>query len=174
MKLLVHSQTSSAAPLKFENKSFHPTGYNWCKYLSTIGLKLIHVSKRSLWCEMNIESLHIRCYLAVDLAKRDNTWWRHKMETFSALLALCAGTSPVTGEFPSQRPVRQSFDVFFGLRLNELLSKQSWAWWSETLPCPVSRHCNEYDVLVTYINHWGPVTHRCVIEMGRCWSGKPR
>ena len=30
------------------------------------------------------------------------TWWRHQMETFSALLALCAGNSPVTGEFPSQ------------------------------------------------------------------------
>ena len=35
------------------------------------------------------------------------------METFSALLALCAGNSPVTGEFPSQRPVTRSFDVFF-------------------------------------------------------------
>ena len=34
------------------------------------------------------------------------------METFSALLALCAGNSPVTGEFPAQRPVTQSFDVF--------------------------------------------------------------
>ena len=35
-------------------------------------------------------------------------WWRHQMETFSALLALCAGNSPVTGEFPSQRPVTKS------------------------------------------------------------------
>ena len=38
-------------------------------------------------------------------------WWRHEMETFSALLALCAGNSPVTGEFPAQRPVTRSFDV---------------------------------------------------------------
>ena len=37
------------------------------------------------------------------------TWWRHQMETFSALLAICAGNSPVTGEFPAQRPVTQSF-----------------------------------------------------------------
>ena len=35
------------------------------------------------------------------------------METFSALLALCAGNSPVNVEFPAQRPVTQSFDVFF-------------------------------------------------------------
>ena len=46
------------------------------------------------------------------------------METFSALLALCAGNSPVTGEFPSQRPVTQSFDVFFDLSLNKRLGKQ--------------------------------------------------
>ena len=48
------------------------------------------------------------------------------MEIFSALLALCAGNSPVTGEFHAQRPVMRSFDVFFDLRLNKLLGKQSW------------------------------------------------
>ena len=47
------------------------------------------------------------------------------METFSALLAICARNSTVTGEFPSERPVTQSFDVFFDLRLNKRLSKQS-------------------------------------------------
>ena len=62
----------------------------------------------------------------------DAWWWRHQMETSSALLALCAGTSPVTGEFPSQRPVARSFDVFFDLRRNKLFSKQSWRWWFET------------------------------------------
>ena len=55
----------------------------------------------------------------------EEAWWRHQMETFSALLALCMGNSPVTGEFPSQRPVTQSCDVLFDLRLNKRLSKQS-------------------------------------------------
>ena len=64
------------------------------------------------------------------------------METFSALLALCAGNSPVTGEFPAQRPVTRSFDVFFDLRLNKRLSKQSWGWWFETPSHPLWRHCN--------------------------------
>ena len=45
------------------------------------------------------------------------------METFSALLALCTGNSPVTGEFPAQRPVTRNFDVFFDLRPNKQLSK---------------------------------------------------
>ena len=44
------------------------------------------------------------------------------METFSALLTHCAGNSLVTYEFPAQRPVTQSFDVFFDLRLNKRLS----------------------------------------------------
>ena len=48
-----------------------------------------------------------------------SSWWRHQMETFSALLALCVGNSPVTGEFPSQRPGEQSFDVFFDLRIEQ-------------------------------------------------------
>ena len=52
-------------------------------------------------------------------------WWRHQMEIFSALLAICVGNSPVPGEFPTQRPVTRSFDVFFDLRLNKRLSKQS-------------------------------------------------
>ena len=48
------------------------------------------------------------------------------METLSALLAIGAWNSTVTGEFPVQMPVTQSFDVFFDLHLNEQLSKQSW------------------------------------------------
>ena len=69
-------------------------------------------------------------------------WWRHQMETFSALLAICAGNSPVPGEFPAQRPMTWSFDVFFDLRLNKRLSKQTWGWWLETLSCPFWRHRN--------------------------------
>ena len=46
------------------------------------------------------------------------TWWRHQMETFSALLVICAGNSSVPGEFSTQRPVTRSFDIFFDQRLN--------------------------------------------------------
>ena len=61
------------------------------------------------------------------------SWWRHEMETFSALLAICAWNSPVPGEFPAQRPVTQSCDAFFDLRLNKRLSIQWWGWLIETL-----------------------------------------
>ena len=64
------------------------------------------------------------------------------METFSALLALCAGNSPVPGEFPTQRLVTRSFDVFFDLRLNKRLSKHSWGCGFETLSWSLWRHHN--------------------------------
>ena len=73
---------------------------------------------------------------------RGRAWWRHQMISVSSLLAICAGNSPVTGEFPAQRPVTRSFDVFFDLRLNKRLSKQSWGWWFKTLSRPLWRHCN--------------------------------
>ena len=75
-------------------------------------------------------------------AVHHSPWWRHQMETFSTLLAICAGNSPVTGESPAQRPVTRSFDVFFDLRLNKRLSKRSWGWWIGTLSSPLWRHCN--------------------------------
>ena len=64
-------------------------------------------------------------------------WWRHQMETFSVLLALCV----VTGEFSSQRPATRSFDVVFDLRLNKRLSKQSRRQWFKTQSRSLWRHC---------------------------------
>ena len=58
------------------------------------------------------------------------------METFSVLLAICVGNSPVTGEFPAQRPVTRNFDVFFDLRLNKRLSNN------------LRRHRTHYDLIV--------------------------
>ena len=81
------------------------------------------------------------------------SWWRHQMETFSASLAICAGNSPVPGEFPTQRPVTRSFDVFFDLRLNKRLSKQSWGWWFETLSRPLWRHRNG-SLTGAVLTHW--------------------
>ena len=86
--------------------------------------------------------LFIRAYLEIYNHIHLCAWWRHQMEAFSVLFAIYAGNSTVPGEFSAQRPVTQSFDVFFDLRLNKRLSKQSWSWWLETLSHPLWRHCN--------------------------------
>ena len=52
-------------------------------------------------------------------------WWRHQIEWFSAFPALCEGSAPITGGFPSQRPVKRSFGVFFDLHFNKRLNKPS-------------------------------------------------
>ena len=60
------------------------------------------------------------------------------------------------GDFPAQRPVTRSFDVFFDLRLNKWFSKQSWGWQFETLLCPLWRHCNVsamYDLSLKVTDH---------------------
>ena len=96
--------------------------------------------------------------------------------TFSALLAICAGNSPASGELPAQRPVTRSFDVFFDLCLNKRLRKQSWGQWFETLSRPLLRHCNdkeESDVeqlsSTIFSSYWcyypeplGPERHYCL------------
>ena len=76
------------------------------------------------------------------------TNWSFNMMTSSngnifRVTGLCAGNSPVTGKFPTQRPVTRSFDVFFDLLLDKRLSKQSWGWWFETPSCPLWRYFND-------------------------------
>ena len=71
------------------------------------------------------------------------TWWRHQMETFSALLSLCVRNSPVTGEFPSQRLVTRSFDVFC-----------AWinSWVNNCMADDLRHHRAHYDVIVMTMN----------------------
>ena len=62
------------------------------------------------------------------------TKWKHIPHYW-----LCEGNPPVTGGFPSQRPVTQSFDIFFDLLLNKWLSKQPRSQWFETPSCSLWR-----------------------------------
>ena len=92
------------------NEQFHPTLCNGWNYLSILGLNLINVS----------------------------TWWRHEMEAFSALLALCEGKPHITWIH-----LTKASDVFIDLLLNKWLSKYSRRRWYETQSCSLWRHCNE-------------------------------
>ena len=91
------------------------------------------------------------------------------MKTFSAFLALCAGNSSFTGKFPSQRPVARSFDIFFDLRLNKRLSKQSWGWWFETpshhYAVIVIPHCMQCCFKMNHVMHYRIFRRMCFVAM---------
>ena len=71
-----------------------------------------------------------------------SAWWRNQMETVSALMVICAGNSPVPGEYPTQRLVTRSSGVVFDLHPNKRLSKQWWGWGFETPSYPLWCHRN--------------------------------
>ena len=111
----------------------------------------------SLWRHRNVSpwSIYPHCgiltyqwYAPIDFVKSNLfciaailSWWCHLIETFSALLTICAGNSLVTGEFPAQRPATRSFDVFFDLAWTN-------GWVSNRDAGDLRRHLAHYDVTV--------------------------
>ena len=89
------------------------------------------------------------------------TWWRHQMETFPALLAICAWNSPVPGEFPAQRPVTRSFDVFF------LICVWINGWVNNGEAGDMRRYRAHYDVTVMCRTHQRPTKHLMPRQNGR-------
>ena len=116
-----------------------------------------------LWC-CHWKQLNLAVSLEWD---EELSWWRHQMETFSVLLGICAGNSPVTGEFIAQRPVTRSFDVFFDLRLDKRLCKQSWGWWFETPLRPLWRHCNGR-LEIRWLCNWWNRQINFIVYINKC------
>ena len=107
----------------------------WCPQISFTD------TKELCWLDLKLEdqdSYHMTTRAICSTA----AWWRHQMKTFSAFLALCVGNSLVTDEFPSQRPVTRSFDVFFDL----CLKKNGWV--NNREAGDLRRHCTHYDIIV--------------------------
>ena len=117
----------------------------WLIYMLHMMINIIGTRKLSS-CE-----LLNWCHYIVRLYKTTSTWSLHQMDTFSALLTLCEGNPLVISGFPSQRPVKRSFDVFYDVRLNKRLSKQSRRWWYETPSRSLWRHCNDSGICRTRI-----------------------
>ena len=109
--------------------------------IMSILIKKVIVVKQELNTIQKEPSTLQWCHMSIKASER-RAWWRHQMEIFSVLLAICAENSPVTGEFSIERPVMRDFDVFFDLCLNKWLSKQSWGWWFEMSSRPLCCHCN--------------------------------
>ena len=112
----------------------HHEGYLFGIYLRFIFL-FIKIPNQHQHC--GLRYLHLACWISFMMTSSNGN--------ISALLALCPGNSPVSGEFPAQRPVMRSFGVSLISALNKRFSKQSWGWWFETPSHSLWRHCNAVD-----------------------------
>ena len=128
--VLFQEKTKMNGQIQIEDRLFH--GRVRYRY----ALHLTHWA-RFIYCGFG--QIKFSCHISRLLPWQ--SWWRHQAETFPAFLALSAANSPVTGEFSSQRPMTRNFDVFFDLRLNKRLCKQSRRRWFETPSHSLWRHC---------------------------------
>ena len=127
-------------------------------YLAVVG-ELWGISYVDFWAHWYIKAIwqivwssprSVHATTANDLSRVSEQHWS-KMQ-FRMMTSSNGNIFRVTGHlcgeftgprwFPAQRLVTRSFDVFFDLRLNKRLSKQSWGWWFETLSRPWWRHRN--------------------------------
>ena len=77
----------------------------------------------------------------INLIQYQGTWWRHQMETFSALLALCAGNSPVPVNSPHKGQWRGALMFsFICVWIND--------WVNNREAGDLRRHRGHYDVNV--------------------------
>ena len=115
-----------------------------------------------IWRHQATMSYIITSNISSELCHLANIMMTSSIGKIFALLAICEGNSPVTGEFPAQRPVTRSFDVLYDLRLNKRLSEPSWGCWFETPSRPLWRHSNDFwsyyrgtlgPVLLTFLRH---------------------
>ena len=116
--------------------------------LSTVRSCGIHLKASSL-ADLNISISktglkitflnHMQISQGLMSCKHVDSWRCHQMKTFSALLAICAGNSQVTGEFPAQRPVTRSFGIIFDLHLSN-------GWVNNRGAGDLRRHRAHYDI----------------------------
>ena len=132
-----YKSSCSTYAISYDGFCFSKKYLPWCEYLDGInGIGSLQWRHNGLDGLSNHQSHH--CLFSRLFVSRS------KKTSKLRITGLCTGNSPRTGEFPAQRPVTRSFDVFFDLRLNKRLSKQSWGWWFETPSLPLWRHCNVY------------------------------
>ena len=107
-----------------------------------LGLQPNHVSKRGHWnptWDRFVYTNTMSCFQII--LTSFTTWWRHQMETSSALLTLCAGNSPVTVEFPLTKTSHAELWCFFIF---------AWinSWINNREAGDLRRHRAHYDVIV--------------------------
>ena len=105
-----------------------------------------------LWHGWSTCLLYERPYLA---------WWCHQMETFSPLLEIGAGNSPVTAEFSAQSQGR-------GALMFSLICAWTNGWQNNRKAGDRRRHRAHYDVTVMGLWFWltvGKLAKHCLLDL---------
>ena len=121
------------------------TPNDWCNMINNhdfVTEAAISVSFCSIYADI---LCHVQILCAYDYVLMYIKMTSSNGNIFRVTGPLC-GEFTGPGEFPTQRPVTRSFDVFSDLRLNKWLNKQPWGWWFETPSW--SYDVSHYDVSV--------------------------
>ena len=114
----------------------------WCGHIRN---KFSSAVLMKFWPEdRSVTSIYFVVIFSIGLIE---SWlWAHSLfhgiVTMTIMMTSSMDTISALQAIPAQRPVTRSFGIFFDLRLNKRLSKQSWGWWFETPSRPLWRHCN--------------------------------
>ena len=160
------------------------TKYPWSDLMElTITTTLPHITTNRTYYNLNNRPacLHMDSPESVKVSDWDPNLKKkstHMMKSSNGNIFRVTG--PLCGEFTghrwiplTQRPVTQSFEVFFDLRLNKRLNKQSQGWWFEMPPRPLWRHYNaEADLILEYDFKWGIWEYRRALNNRKMPTGQ--
>ena len=143
-RLFVHKlkQVNNKGPVQVRDHSVYAPG-QW--------EAILQCNTISHWSgPVHIQNVPCRSYLGGSLCGKNtggfptSPWWRHQMETFSALRAICAGNSPVNSPHKGQ---------WRGALMFSLICARIKDWVNNGEAGDLRRHRVHYDVIV--MTSWG-------------------
>ena len=140
---------------KFIRNAIHVSDGYFANIRPTMGMHdylsaddvILRVWVKSFW-NVTSGSDVVGCHVLEGLKTLNLAWWRHQMETFSALLALCAGNSPIPANSPHKGQWR-------GALMFSLICARIKHWVNNREAGDLRRHRGHYDVNVMSSHHLG-------------------
>ena len=162
-ELLTHRDMFSCQENAFENVvcktaailcCFQCINSHWCPFSQTCSMAT-GITKRDLAIPPSAATMAWHpdkplAFVLHNVYSKQVKGWRNQMETFPRYWSFVGGIHRSPVDSPHKGPVTRSFDVFFDLRLNTRLSKQSRRRWFKTPSRSSWRHCNEGWLLSIY------------------------
>ena len=110
------------------------------------------------------------CHFGSCLIIINVSWWRHQMEKFSALMAICVGNTPGTVKFPAQMASNAASDAsedqWRGALMFPFICVWINGWVNNREVGDLRRYRGHYDVTVMFTNNYwlnsSRANHKCI------------